>query len=199
MTSLVVHTPHIRVSARVAGCARRPSRVAPRRVTMATDKPVGGLKAATTWLLEAAWEIFNKPQVDESLNFTLQPYSGTPLSKKERREIDRMAGTVTRTAAAVRKEAVPAAEEDSSIVTASFGKFGEQSVPKASPIGVIASAVQAVAGRLKDDSLPQDLFEGNLPALHYPEMSKADAKRLERYAELVTAEMVDDTTAPIDA
>ena len=83
-----------------------------------------------------------------------------------------MAGTVTRTAAAVRKEAAPPAEEDSSIVTASFGKFGEQSVPKTSPIGIITAAVQAVAGRLKDDSLPQDLFEGNLTALHYPEMSK---------------------------
>ena len=68
-----------------------------------------------------------------------------------------MAGTVTRTAAAVRKEAAPPAEEDSSIVTASFGKFGEQSVPKTSPIGIITAAVQAVAGRLKDDSLPQDL------------------------------------------
>ena len=121
------------------------------------EATAGGLRGAVRYLLEAAWEIFSVPD-DKGVKFTLQPYSGTPLSKDDRRRIDRMAGAV-RSAAAYGlvastsdSEADPPAPSDSGEageITQDFGKHGEQTVANTSPIGVVASAVRAVAGRFK--------------------------------------------------
>lgn len=62
------------------------------------EATAGGLRGAVRYLLEAAWEIFSVPD-DKGVKFTLQPYSGTPLSKDDRRRIDRMAGAVRSAAA----------------------------------------------------------------------------------------------------
>jgi len=118
-------------------------------------------------------EIFNVPDDDPELIWTMQPYSGTPLSDKEKKTVEHLYVSL-KSVTKAEEDASAAQEEQAATVDAS-----------SSPQGALQEALTTLFSKVKNEDIDEDTFVGNLPALQYPNMSKKELKKFNSFAKVV--------------